>query len=433
MKLRIKTITIFIAITICLIIIIHFVSESIILGSAIQLEQAQISSEIGRLQTEWTNELARYQTTVDSWAQKSGTSDFIKAQSANPKGSSQVINSLVNLGVNYLMLYDSSGKFIAGFGFNLTTYQQEPLPTSLVSKIQACSSIIGVTAGAGSGVLQIPTGLLIVSSAQITPSVNQPAEGDILVLARYLDADEISMLQRALQMPVSIQPYAESQSSSVPQSVTFSVPIDTNYVVGYSMIKDYNGAPAFLLGVTMSRTVYVQGVITLNYIDRLVLVSCVVFSLTIFITFEFLVLSKLSKLTNAVTKISQHNNPSERLPTKGNDEFETLTGSINKMLGEIEENNEKLQIFEKAGFHITPNLFYYPIPDTRTLDNGLWEKESELVGVDMNISQQLTLLKEVFPKFRDEWGFAENKNTAASTYDYYFNNATFGGGGDAEV
>jgi signal transduction histidine kinase len=59
--------------------------------------------------------------------------------------------------------------------------------------------------------------------------------------------------------------------------------------------------------------------------------------------FEFMVFSKLSKLTNAVTKISQHNNPQERLLTKGNDEFEALTKSINQMLGEIEENNDKLQ------------------------------------------------------------------------------------------
>jgi methyl-accepting chemotaxis protein len=93
----------------------------------------------------------------------------------------------------------------------------------------------------------------------------------------------------------------------------------------------------------MPRSIYVQGVITVNYVDRLVLVSCVVFSLIIILLLEFLVLSKLSKLTGAVSVISQHKNLSERLPTKGNDEIETLTKSINNMLGEIEDNNKKLQ------------------------------------------------------------------------------------------
>jgi len=91
------------------------------------------------------------------------------------------------------------------------------------------------------------------------------------------------------------------------------------------------------------------------------------------------------------------------------------------------------QIFEKEGVHITPNLFYYPIPDTTTLNDDLWKKESELVGVDLNVSQQLSLLRQVFPKFSGEWNFAENKSSVTSMHTYYVNNNTFGGGGDAEV
>jgi signal transduction histidine kinase len=129
--------------------------------------------------------------------------------------------------------------------------------------------------------------------------------------------------------------------------LTFSKPLNANYIAGYTTIKNYNGQSAFNLGVTIPRTSYVQGLITLNYIDELVLVSCVVFSVIIFISLEFLVLSKLSKLTGEVTKITQHSDLSERLPTKGNDEFETLTKSINKMLEEIEENNKKLRTAQR--------------------------------------------------------------------------------------
>jgi HAMP domain-containing protein len=68
-----------------------------------------------------------------------------------------------------------------------------------------------------------------------------------------------------------------------------------------------------------------------------------VFSAAILLMLELLFLSKLSRLNEAVSNITQHNNLSERLPTQGNDEVETLAKSINNMLGEIEDNTRKLR------------------------------------------------------------------------------------------
>jgi len=52
---------------------------------------------------------------------------------------------------------------------------------------------------------------------------------------------------------------------------------------------------------------------------------------------------------------------------------------------------------------VTPAHFYQPIPDTRTLPETLWNRPSELVGIDINDSMQLDLLRNCFPKFRDEY------------------------------
>ena len=52
---------------------------------------------------------------------------------------------------------------------------------------------------------------------------------------------------------------------------------------------------------------------------------------------------------------------------------------------------------------MTPVHFYQPIPDTQSLPETLWDRPSELVGIDMNDSMQLDLLRKHFPKFRDEY------------------------------
>ena len=59
---------------------------------------------------------------------------------------------------------------------------------------------------------------------------------------------------------------------------------------------------------------------------------------------------------------------------------------------------------------MTPVHFYEPIPDTQSLPETLWSRPSELVGIDMNESMQLDLLRNHFPKFRDEY---DNRSSGA--------------------
>jgi Methyltransferase domain len=67
------------------------------------------------------------------------------------------------------------------------------------------------------------------------------------------------------------------------------------------------------------------------------------------------------------------------------------------------EFRESFLLWERNGFHVTPVHFYQPIPDTQNLSKTLWDTPSRLVGIDMNESMQLNLLREHFPKFRNEY------------------------------
>jgi hypothetical protein len=55
------------------------------------------------------------------------------------------------------------------------------------------------------------------------------------------------------------------------------------------------------------------------------------------------------------------------------------------------------------GFHVTPAHFYQPIPNTQSLPETLWNRPSELVGIEMNDTVQLDLLRNQFPKVRGEY------------------------------
>ena len=95
----------------------------------------------------------------------------------------------------------------------------------------------------------------------------------------------------------------------------------------------------------------------------------------------------------------------------------------------FQNENYKLAFrwLEERGVHLTPNHFYYPIPDTRLLSQSkLWERESELPGIDMNLSTQLHFLREVFPQLTQEYNaIPKSKTPDLKPYEFHFRNNIF--------
>lgn len=81
-------------------------------------------------------------------------------------------------------------------------------------------------------------------------------------------------------------------------------------------------------------------------------------------------------------------------------------------------------IWERLGFHITPNHFYELIPDTRTLKDELWLNQSELSGVNIDEEVMNNLLSKFSSKFKNEYESFPKTETSIS-YQYYVNNGSF--------
>jgi hypothetical protein len=87
---------------------------------------------------------------------------------------------------------------------------------------------------------------------------------------------------------------------------------------------------------------------------------------------------------------------------------------------------ELFRRWERRGFHVTPVNFYQPIPETRSLPETLWNRLSELHGIDMNDAVQLDLLRNQFPRFRHEYEQIPVEPTGEPGR-FHCNNDLFGG------
>jgi hypothetical protein len=80
--------------------------------------------------------------------------------------------------------------------------------------------------------------------------------------------------------------------------------------------------------------------------------------------------------------------------------------------------------WQRLGFHVTPNHFYWPIPDTRRIRKEMWAKPSQMPGVNMNEPKQVELLELFAAKYKSEYEqFPREKTTVP--YQYYVNNSQY--------
>ncbi|MBA3963703.1 MAG: class I SAM-dependent methyltransferase [Chthoniobacterales bacterium] len=100
-----------------------------------------------------------------------------------------------------------------------------------------------------------------------------------------------------------------------------------------------------------------------------------------------------------------------------------VAGAVTRCLGDA-RFPDWFREWEKSGFHVTPVHFYQPIPDTGDLGGVLWKEKRELVGMDWNHQMQVELLRDVFPRYRQELS-AIPRDREQANGGFYVNNGRF--------
>jgi SAM-dependent methyltransferase/thymidine kinase len=92
--------------------------------------------------------------------------------------------------------------------------------------------------------------------------------------------------------------------------------------------------------------------------------------------------------------------------------------------GELASDN--FRSLEEHGVHVTPVSFYQPVPELRTLSETLWTQPSTFGGIDMNESEQIRLVSQVFPEFAEECSALPVRQSNAAD-DFFIGNGMFDG------
>lgn len=90
------------------------------------------------------------------------------------------------------------------------------------------------------------------------------------------------------------------------------------------------------------------------------------------------------------------------------------------------------EVFQRVGVHVLPVHFYVPVPDTRTIDESVWERRSDLPGVDLDVDRQLSTLSTLTAYRADYEALPRTAEETSAAHEFYLENG-FYEAVDAEV
>jgi hypothetical protein len=75
------------------------------------------------------------------------------------------------------------------------------------------------------------------------------------------------------------------------------------------------------------------------------------------------------------------------------------------------------RMFQRIGISVSPNHYYWPVPDFRELESREWPPEEDPVGIDLAIGRQLEFLQTLVLQYQSEWA-SESSPFFSVSYNY---------------
>jgi PAS domain S-box-containing protein len=337
--------------------VLYTIASTLLFRNVQQTEEQDIKKQLNSVISVVNQALEQFNRNFSDWAIWDDAYAFV--QNGDPKfiQSNLIEGQLATNQINLIAFIQPSGRITFGTGFNLQTKQKMPIPHELRRRLVPSDRLLqhpNLTHTL-SGIVSLPEGnMMIISRPILTSEGKGPIRGT-LVVGRYLDQAEVERLAKITRLKLDIQPIATAplpdhlqtwrQHGNSDAAMLGIQAVNADMIAGYALFQDIYGQPAIVVRTESDRTIYRQGQTTLRFLAGSMLGTGIIFCIATLLLLERLVLSRLAKLSQEVSSISQ-NTLSSRVSQLGQDELSALAVGINAMLANLEtyEHNRQQSV-----------------------------------------------------------------------------------------
>ena len=357
MSIRKKTLIVVTLILIVLIIIVYKISDNMLLKSYSKLEEDDARRNIQRAISAFDYDISILSSLAYDWAVSNDSYEFIEDRNDKYIKSNLGNSAFTEFNINAIVFINSNGKIVYGQGFDFVKNERTTIPDSFKTLLIQNSFFTNQSRNSRTnGIVMLPEAPTLISACPILASEGKGPVRGTLIIARYINTGEIKRLAERTNLTLNLVKYEELRETKQIRNIMSSIggneviflnPINGNLISGYGLMKDIYGKPVFAFKADIPREIYKQGTKSRSYLIMTLILAGTVLGGIILILLEEIVLFPLTRLSENVNNIGLSRKLSERVSTKGGNEFSSLGVAINNMLAALEQSHKDIEINER--------------------------------------------------------------------------------------
>ena len=378
------------------------------LSNFLELEQADTSENVERVQEAIFTEQTYLNNVVQDWACWNDTYSFIE------DGNQQFIDfniqnqTFAGLKINTIIFVNNTGSVAYAKSVDINTGEEELVPEGLLKLIEDGTLLTKSENGSISGYVLLGKDPMFISCHPIlTTNCNGPVKGT-LIFGRYFDRalfdsfkevtrSSLLMYRVDRDMPSDFQTKIKTFSESPDRTIV--EPLNEERIAGYFELRDISDQPALIMRADFPRNLYLHGKKTLNQMYFFLLLTGLMTGLGIKFSLDRLFISRLVGIDNFVTKVRSEKDLSRRLSLKDNDELYRLSREINGMLNDIYLAEQELKAQEREKKVLLDSLNELVVFVNPNL-NIIWANKAALECMKMSLQEAVGICLKSAPDVR---------------------------------
>lgn len=327
------------------VLLVFVVGHQIWNTSYLTLEENDVRDNTNRAYQAWVEEIDVLGSLVTDWAPWDETYEFAQHPLDSEFEKKNLDDAAMdNLKINMVILADPNGNIIYSKKANMGEEKATGITDEVISHVKKINDQLPEAIGRDKnikGFIMLSDYPVLISAQRISTSELQGPSPGVLIFIRNADSEYVKKIAKRVQVQMIFIANNE-QGSNVNRNYWQTI-VSEQQVKGYQVITDIYGDEQALLETTLSRDIYQQGQQQMKSYAVLTLLFGGVMTAITLILFEHLVLKRLRKLDGFMGDIGDDGKLVERLHLAGSDEFSRTAVTINRMLNQVQETQEKLR------------------------------------------------------------------------------------------
>ena len=386
--------------------------HTLFINGYLVLENHEIDANVHQFQYTLKNEIDYLGKLTNDWAAWDDTYLFIQNSNQEYINSNLNDDTYSELELNFIFYLDNNRNPVYIRAFDLDSAVEIPVENSIFSSIKnlLVASPITKAGEYHQGIFSNEGSPVIFAARPILTSLDEGPAMGTLVFGKVLNGVLVEHITSSVDSEVQILPYTLEKYDTLPQSeknpdfrVDLSQP---DKALFYSLIKDTDDAPIFIIEQILPRNIYQQGLLSGREFLLALILGCMIASILAIVALEYGFLRRFSKLIRGIAGFGTGGQNNKAMILKGRDEVSNLSIEMYNALTQLAETKNELTThldFEKLLVGISTKFISLPIEN---IDEGI-NRLLKVIGEYSNVERSyILLMRENDPDILDnthEW------------------------------